>query len=213
MKYFKYNFCSLSLNSAFLTLCCISGAGCRVSWLCSPEQKLEVEFFQQSTRHTWECFVVLCRNVCCVYLCKGSLERWGHGAVDEEVWGEVQHDKKMSYRLQTHDPQRWDVDSKLLNTWYLNFWKIKNMILTIFFWFKLHSPVTIKATISGQGVSNDCPFAQDSIVKQYYLVFIYPTRAQSGLFTDLSIYLYGGTSADLSKIPPFLEGIVFDFRR
>ena len=41
----------------------------------------------------------------------------------------------------------------------------------------------------------------------------YPTRARSGLFTDLTIYLYGGTSADLSKIPPLLRGIVICFRR
>ena len=38
-------------------------------------------------------------------------------------------------------------------------------------------------------------------------------RACSGLFTDLTIYLYGGTSADLSKIPPLLRGIVICFRR
>ena len=29
-----------------------------------------------------------------------------------------------------------------------------------------------------------------------------------GLFTDLSMYLYGGTIADLSKIPQILRGIV-----
>ena len=31
--------------------------------------------------------------------------------------------------------------------------------------------------------------------------FIQPARG--GLFTDLTIYLYGGSTADLSKIPPF----------
>ena len=36
----------------------------------------------------------------------------------------------------------------------------------------------------------------------------YPTRAHGGLFTDLSIYPYGGTSADLSKKPPILRGII-----
>ena len=39
----------------------------------------------------------------------------------------------------------------------------------------------------------------------------YPTRARGGLFTDLTIYLYGGTSADLSKIPSLLGGIVICF--
>ena len=43
--------------------------------------------------------------------------------------------------------------------------------------------------------------------------FFHPTGARSELFTDLTIYLYGGTSADLSKIPPFLRGIVICFRR
>ena len=38
-------------------------------------------------------------------------------------------------------------------------------------------------------------------------------RAGGGLFTDLTIYLYGWTSADLSKIPPFLGGIVVCFCR
>ena len=38
-------------------------------------------------------------------------------------------------------------------------------------------------------------------------------RARGGLFTDLTIYLYGGTSADLSKIPQFLRGIVVCFCR
>ena len=37
--------------------------------------------------------------------------------------------------------------------------------------------------------------------------------ARGGLFTDLSLYLYGGTSADLSKIPSFLGGIVIYFCR
>ena len=44
-------------------------------------------------------------------------------------------------------------------------------------------------------------------------LYIYPTRARGRLFTDLTINLYGGTSADLSKIPPFLGGIVICFRR
>ena len=35
---------------------------------------------------------------------------------------------------------------------------------------------------------------------------IQPARdARGGLFTDWSIYPYGGTSADLSKIPPILQ--------
>ena len=38
-------------------------------------------------------------------------------------------------------------------------------------------------------------------------------RARGGLFTDLSIYPYGGTSADLSKIPPILRGIIVYFFR
>ena len=38
-------------------------------------------------------------------------------------------------------------------------------------------------------------------------------RARGGLLTDLSIYPYGGTSANLSKIPSLLRGIVICFRR
>ena len=38
-------------------------------------------------------------------------------------------------------------------------------------------------------------------------------HARGGLFTDFTVYLYGGTSADLSKIPPLLGGIVICFRR
>ena len=42
--------------------------------------------------------------------------------------------------------------------------------------------------------------------------FIQPAReALGGLFTDLSIYPYGGTSADLSKIPSFLGESLFAF--
>ena len=36
-------------------------------------------------------------------------------------------------------------------------------------------------------------------------------RARGGLFTDLIIYLYGGTSADLSKIPTFWGESLFAF--
>ena len=44
--------------------------------------------------------------------------------------------------------------------------------------------------------------------------FIQPAREARGrLFTDLSIYLYGGTNADLSKITTILGGIVIYFRR
>ena len=51
--------------------------------------------------------------------------------------------------------------------------------------------------------------------KQKY-IFIQPAqrpRARSGLFTDLTIYPYGGTSANLSNIPPILRGIVICFHR
>ena len=50
--------------------------------------------------------------------------------------------------------------------------------------------------------------------REFIVTVIQPAReARGGLFTDLTIYLYGGTSADLSKIPPLLGGIVICFRR
>ena len=43
----------------------------------------------------------------------------------------------------------------------------------------------------------------------YRGVIIQPARG--GLFTDLTIYLYGGTSANLSKIPSLLGESLFAF--
>ena len=45
---------------------------------------------------------------------------------------------------------------------------------------------------------------------RHILTVIQPAReAHAGLFTDLSIYPYSGTSSDLSKIPPILGESLF----
>ena len=52
-------------------------------------------------------------------------------------------------------------------------------------------------------------FQSNLLLKKSKIVFFRKNPlARSGLFTDLSIYPYGGTSADLSKIPQNLRGIV-----
>ena len=54
-------------------------------------------------------------------------------------------------------------------------------------------------------------FCFSIIVGLYFIQPAQPPRARGGLFTDLTIYLYGGTSADLVKIPPFLGESLFAF--
>ena len=57
------------------------------------------------------------------------------------------------------------------------------------------------------------PFLRSTMLLTIFSI-IQPAREARGvLFTDLTIYLYGGTSADLSKIPPLLGGIVICNRR
>ena len=54
------------------------------------------------------------------HLGKSSLERGRHGAVDDEVGGEVEHDEEVGHRLQAHHPQGRDVLVKLLHTPHLH---------------------------------------------------------------------------------------------
>ena len=54
----------------------------------------------------------------------------GHGDVDEEVEGEVDHDQQVGHALQAHHVQGWDILEMLLYTPDLYIWNQMQKMLT-----------------------------------------------------------------------------------